>query len=193
MLSNGNIKIGTDTLIFNITSAYNCPSDKLGLCAYSKVCYAKKAERQYWFSVRNYREEQEYYWAHTSALTFASELVKILKKKTGVKFIRFSEAGDVRHQEDIRSLITITMYLNTVMEKNAPQIYLYTKRIDLDWSGVMALPGITVNGSDFMLDNDFTIVKSLQGLPENSICKGDCRICNMCKYTQHKTINILKH
>jgi hypothetical protein len=47
LFSYGNSKLPTETLIVNITSAHNCPSDKLGLCNCSNVCYAKKCERIY--------------------------------------------------------------------------------------------------------------------------------------------------
>ncbi len=47
VFSYGNSKLPKETLIVNITSAQNCPSDKLGLCNCSKVCYAKKCERIY--------------------------------------------------------------------------------------------------------------------------------------------------
>ena len=46
--SEGNLKIPSSTAIFNMGSATDCPSLKLGLCkAYfngKHICYAKKAE-----------------------------------------------------------------------------------------------------------------------------------------------------
>lgn len=47
VFSYGNRKLPSHTLIVNITSAKNCPSEKLGFCVCSKVCYAKKCERIY--------------------------------------------------------------------------------------------------------------------------------------------------
>lgn len=47
VFSYGNRKLPAETLIVNITSAQNCPSDKLGFCEISSVCYAKKCERIY--------------------------------------------------------------------------------------------------------------------------------------------------
>ena len=44
LFSYGNSKLPTETLIVNITSAHNCPSDKLGLCNCNDVCYAKNAK-----------------------------------------------------------------------------------------------------------------------------------------------------
>lgn len=53
VFSYGNRKLPKETLIVNITSAQNCPSDKLGFCKHSKICYAKKCERIY----KNYLEK----------------------------------------------------------------------------------------------------------------------------------------
>ena len=47
LLSNGNSKIGNDTMILNMGSAMNCPSKKLGLCKLGSKCYALKAEKLY--------------------------------------------------------------------------------------------------------------------------------------------------
>ena len=53
VFSYGNKKLPKETLIVNITSAQNCPSDKLVFCKLSKICYAKKCERIY----KNYLEK----------------------------------------------------------------------------------------------------------------------------------------
>lgn len=47
VFSYGNSKLPAETLIVNLTSAYNCPSEKLGFCKCANVCYAKKCERIY--------------------------------------------------------------------------------------------------------------------------------------------------
>ena len=60
LLSFGNLKVGKDTAIFNMTPAFRCPSEELGLCSIAKICYAKKAERMY-PQVTPYREKQEEY------------------------------------------------------------------------------------------------------------------------------------
>lgn len=41
VFSYGNAKLPKETLIVNITSAVHCPSERLGFCRCSKVCYAK--------------------------------------------------------------------------------------------------------------------------------------------------------
>ena len=47
VFSYGNSKLPAETLIVNLTSAQNCPSEKLGFCKCANVCYAKKCERIY--------------------------------------------------------------------------------------------------------------------------------------------------
>ena len=47
VFSYGNRKLPAETLIVNITSAKNCPSDKCGFCNINDKCYAKKCERIY--------------------------------------------------------------------------------------------------------------------------------------------------
>ena len=47
VFSYGNKKLPNEILIVNITSATECPSDKLGFCKCSRICYAKKCERIY--------------------------------------------------------------------------------------------------------------------------------------------------
>ena len=51
LLSEGNIKIPSTTAIFNMTSAKDCPSLKLGLCKAfhngKNICYAKKSETEW--------------------------------------------------------------------------------------------------------------------------------------------------
>lgn len=67
-LSNGNTKIGPDTMVLNLTSATDCPSRRLGLCQLDNPadCYALKAERHYYTTVLPYRRRQAAYWANNT-------------------------------------------------------------------------------------------------------------------------------
>jgi hypothetical protein len=47
VFSYGNRKLPSETLIVNLTGAHDCPSDMMGYCNCSHVCYAKKCERIY--------------------------------------------------------------------------------------------------------------------------------------------------
>ncbi len=89
-ISNGNKKIGNDTLIFNMNSATDCPSKRLGLCDIEGgKCYAMKAEKQY-PAVLPYRRKQQRYWEEYAADEIANELAALIKRKRSpIKYIRF--------------------------------------------------------------------------------------------------------
>lgn len=94
LLSYGNSKLSKSTAIFNLGSAKNCPSDRLGLCELSGECYAKKAERMY-PSVLPYRERQRAYFSEVTAQQFVSEFIEATKnKRTTVNKLRVNESGD---------------------------------------------------------------------------------------------------
>jgi len=80
LLSFGNSKVGNDTAIFNMNAAFDCPSEKIGLCKHAKNCYAKKAERIYPQSLP-YRRRQENYWDLTDVKTFVEEFKEAIKKQ----------------------------------------------------------------------------------------------------------------
>ncbi len=71
------------------------------------------------------------------------------------------------------------------------KVYGYTARKDLQFDGLST--NMTVNGSGFMLDNNFTIVNKRQSEQAGNPCIGDCKICNKCKYTANKEIQVTIH
>ena len=82
LISIGNRKIHTNTVIFNCSSYENCTSRKLGLCSISHVCYAKKAEYLYKQS-KAYRDRQEEYILNVSTkqlITTSAKSVKTIGK-----------------------------------------------------------------------------------------------------------------
>jgi hypothetical protein len=189
VLSNGNRKIGNDTIIFNMTSAHDCPSRKLGLCKLGKKCYADKAERLY-PAVLPYRNRQACYWEANDAITIANDILKLANsKRKPVKYFRLSEAGDFKNQEDVDKAELIAMHL----EKHGITSYTYTARSDLDFSGCVSL---LVKGSSHTAGNNgMTIARPKETLKtaqafgelyrENGrtffVCPGDCKICTACK------------
>ena len=217
LTSKGNSKIGKDTIIFNMTSARDCPSDKLGLCDMSKICYAKKAEVQY-PSTLKYRREQTLLWDDITAEQFANAIVEIsIKKKIALKYLRFSESGDIRNVQDIAKIVKIAHNLYNAHKADKYlgliNIYLYTKRIDLKEALQLAsseCSNLVINGSGFMLDNNYTaadgyaidkkVVKILNIknsiiLPKKDtvLCNGDCSLCSLCKVKGNKNIIVIKH
>jgi len=189
-MSRGNIKLGDDTLVLNITSAKDCPSERLGLCNICAICYAKKAERQY-PTVLPFRRMQAVEFDAESAEVIANgvraEVVRSRSarcKKTPIKFLRFSESGDFKNQWDVNKLSRVAELLRGVVV-----VYGYTARRDLRFTGLSK--NMVVNGSGFMVDNMFSPVK--KHTKTNYNCAGDCRGCGLCKTNSHKTIEVLLH
>ena len=188
-VSNGNHKIGKNTLIINMTSATDCPSKKLGLCQLGSdcaKCYALKAERQY-PAVLPYRRAQERIWDLLSAWQIADQIVQIAqrKRKHHIKHLRFSEAGDFRSQADVDKMSDVAENLKPF----GIRVYGYTARRDLDFSKVS--DNLTVNGSAFMVHNKFTAVKGIDSA--KPVCAGNCRSCNLCKVPRGIEIQVEYH
>jgi hypothetical protein len=202
----GNLKIGEDTLIFNMGSANNCPSAKLGLCKIEK-CYAKKAEYLY-PSVLPYRNEQEQFWLENDAFTIAEEIQKAFMRnlKTELKFVRVNEAGDFHARKCLNKLIAIATMLPHI------KFYTYTHRSDLiDSRTWKKLPkNLVINTSNFTRKNlnsfsgisairvhrlaEFSKVKAqIIRAGYDYACLGDCSKCSLCKIQHGKKIGAPIH
>ena len=157
LLSYGNKKLGNNIAIFNMQSATNCTSKKLGLCKVCNICYAKKAEYLY-PSVLPYRKRQEIYWKQTNPDNFVCDFLDAIKnKKTKIKYLRFSESGDFETQNDLNKLV----YIANKLKNYGIITYVYSARSDLDYSNI---GNLKVNGSGFTVTNNFLAVKDL---PDN--------------------------
>ena len=180
-LHNTNKKCGKNTLILNITTALECPSKKLGLCAIQKVCYAKQAELRYHHRVLPYRKQQAKAWKVLRAQEITKQIVlNAIHRYTAIKYLRVSECGDFRNQKDIDKLSEIAHRL----EKYGILVYTYTKRKDLDFNNIS--DNLIVNGSEFMLHNEFRVVDNY--FEDNAKCVQNCAICNLCKGKNHLVI-----
>ena len=206
-LSLGNTKIGDDTLILNMGPAFGCPSDRLGKCACSAVCYAKKAEVQY-PGARAYRRRQKFYWLQTSADKIAQDIAHVLVNKkfrdreTGklsplvnkIKYLRLNQSGDFWSQKCVNKLDHIAREL----KKYDVFTYTYTARDDLHFENCnfavkgsghghgnngrtdVALPGAikSCTGEDGRYYHTDFINKTTRVY---TICPGDCSKCTLCK------------
>jgi len=186
-MSRGNTKLPKTTAIFNLSSATDCPSRKLGLCKLCGKCYALKAERQY-KQVKPYRDRQEKYWKYSNAsafaVTFRNAIVKMRKKPT---HIRFNEAGDFHSQECVDKMEDIARML----KHDGTTCYVYTARQDLDFSKCKAL---TINGSGFRPTPEDNIFQAVEELPVGELhCAGNCRKCTLCTEKKSRTIYIKIH
>jgi len=190
MFSFGNKKLPKSTLIFNLCAASDCPSSALGMCQVGNRCYAKQAEVQ-WTAALRYRRRQQILFNELTV----SELVGAFKgailhrseRDEPVKYIRFSEAGDFKNQYEVDKLTSIFYLLK--QWKPALSIYGYTARRDLHFLGLSEVA--TVNGSGFMLDNDFEAVEEVK--EEDLVCPGDCRGCDLCVFPKGLHIKIKFH
>ena len=193
LLSAGNMKVPSTTAIFNMSSATDCPSLKLGLCKAmvdgKHVCYAKKSEVGSRPTVLPYRRKQEKFWLGVTAEDFVSQflLINALKVKPFTA-LRLNEAGDFHSQECVDKAEKIATYL----KRFGIKVYGYTSRDDLDFSKTKNL---VVSGSGFIKDgikNEFKIIKTKNDKPKGyGICAGDCKICNRCQVRGLNTAVIL--
>lgn len=186
LLSFGNSKVGNDTAIFNMNAALDCPSEKLGLCKHAKNCYAKKAERIYPQTLP-YRRKQEIYWDSVDVDTFVTEFKdSIKKKKNPIKYLRISESGDFKTQADFDKLNEIAEKL-----KGTVVVYTYTAREDLNYDKIS--DNLIVNGSGFMVSNNFYVIDKVGDEIDKYVCPGSCLNCNLCKRAKNRAIAVLKH
>lgn len=189
----GNLKIPSNIAIFNFSSATDCPSDKLGLCAAKKAgvkCYAKKSERGYRKFVLPYRRRQGKFWKSITAEEFVGQFLMVNSRKLNPFIaIRFSESGDFNNQEELNKAEKIAQLLARFRIK----VYCYSSRKDLDFS---KCKNLIVSGSGFTkkgISNIFQIIKEEKDKPSGyGMCPGNCRICNRCQIRGMKTA-ILKH
>lgn len=193
LVTHGNRKLAKDTLIFNITSATNCKSRELGLCQIPDRCYALRDEKR-WLGEKGtlqFRERQTIEWDSKIPMELAIGLSYEIARhyKPMIKYIRFSEAGDFRDQNDVNKLIDLANIIKSIR----PYIifYGYTARSDLDFSN--RPDNLIVNGSGFMIDNSFTVINKEDKDKYPLICPMDCHNCDLCKETMFNNIKIPIH
>ena len=183
----GNHKLPSSTMIMNMGSATNCPARKLGLCKVCKKCYALKAEK-IWPNVKPYRNRQAHQWSASKAETIAESLTdQISRKRNPVKAFRFSESGDFRSQKDVDKMTTVCK----ILKSQGVKCYGYTARSDLKFKELMKVA--SVQGSGFMLTNEFTATPKDKIDHSKPVCKGDCSICNMCVTGKGLKIQMIEH
>jgi len=183
LISSGNIKIPSSTAIFNMSSATDCMSKKLGLCAAKKAgvkCYACKSEVPARPNVLPYRRRQAKFWKTVSASKFALDFLAINAVKVRQPFtaLRLNEAGDFHGQECVNKANSIAHILSDF----GIVTYCYTSRSDLDYSNIKSL---VVMGSGFRkegISSEFRIIAKDSDKPKGfGLCPMDCKICKRCQ------------
>lgn len=207
--SYGNSKVPENTLIINLTSAFNCPSKENGECQWGKRCYAHGTETQYKDTeYRNLRNQ------HTLGLLSVKEILRLVETyienaPLKIKFIRIHEDGDFKDQATLDFCDKIAGHLKA---KYGIQTTAYTHRV-LDYSNIKH---ITINGSSYRIKNcdryfipvspedydkvpegldfsgkDIPMVSTETGLKVDTThgtykCPCDCRKCWFCYRTKQQ-------
>lgn len=197
----GNAKLPETTCIVNLGTWFNCPGRKEGFCEICTECYDKQIEVRFKERTKD-RLEHEIFWRSVDAETFAMELIKKILQHDNkgnnnrnnpiikTKLIRWSEVGDIRNQKDLEKIIEVSnIVYNTIGIKS--YIYTHNKNLNFD----IEKPYLTINGSGFMVDNEYRVVKNREdeyiGLSDIAI-KRDCVCdCTRCSYCSEKENRIL--
>lgn len=190
----GNIKVPKTTAIFNMSSAKDCPSRKLGLCKAivdgKCICYAQKSERNNRSFVLPYRRRQEKFWKKIDAENFCVQFLAIsITRHKPFTALRFNEAGDFHSQQCVNKAERIAR----ILKPYGVTCYCYTSRDDLDYSNVKSL---VISGSGFKkkgIKNIFKIIKNKNDRPKGyGICPMNCHSCDRCLKSGLKTA-VVKH
>lgn len=189
----GNHKLGDDTAIFNMGTAQDCPSRKLGLCRtinQGVKCYAEKAEIQYKEHVVNARNAQAIEWKSKTGPELLEQITrKINSRRKTTRFLRYNESGDFYEQSDIDKL----SFISEGIKEQGVITYGYTARSDLDFSRAKFL----CKGSGFSKENlngTAIVIDKNESVPEGYIeCPGSCKRCNLCKIAVPHKIAFRKH
>ena len=155
----GNKKLPKTTAIYNIGCWFLCPGRLDGFCELSKQCYAKS--REVMGSVISSRLNNYYFWKTNDAEKIAMFISYSIKaeqlKGNEVNLLRFNEVGEIEDQQELEKMVKVS---NIVYLKTGVQSYTYTHNRALNFD--IERPNLIINGSGFMVDNRFTVVK-----PEN--------------------------
>jgi len=184
----GNNKLPKSTYIVNLGCSALCPGRALGTCTHCNICYAYKAEQQYKEGTLLYRLLQTLRWKDLKAKEIANQLLTVSEnaKTNKMKHLRLNESGDVFNQKDIKKMSKIA---DILAKENVP-VYTYTSRHDLNWK--QKSKNLVVNGSEFMVDNCFTICKQHNNTMTHK-CNGNCDSCDYCKKSNNYTIYVEEH
>lgn len=206
----GNLKIGKDTLIFNMGSATECASGNAGLCDLfnTRDCYALKAEIQYPATLPA-RQRQETFWKSADVIDIAEAIQHAFsgRRQVALKYVRVNEAGDMHSRDCLNKLKSLATMLPDI------KFYTYTHRSDLVTTADNMPANLVINTSNFEVKglNQFAVeprvtarslkreamrvredIRALHG--ENALtCIGDCSACSLCKIQHGKTIWVPLH
>lgn len=181
--SAGNGKLPATTAITNLGSWFNCPGRTRGYCEICDICYDKFREVMS-YKVCKSRLNHELWFRSNSAGVIADAIITEIKvhdlrnPDEKINLHRWAEVGEVRNQEELYKVNEIS---NQIYDELGVNSYIYVHNQDLDYD--FYRPHLTVNGSNFMVDNEFRVIE-----PEDYEefveahdcfeCFGDCGACH---------------
>ena len=180
----GNKKIPKTTMIANTTSWFLCPGRLHSFCELKEVCYDKC--REVMGSVCKSRLNHDLWWrindSHTIAQFYIYSITTENMKRADdnkVNLVRFQEVGDFRTVDDLTKMIDVS---NLIYEELGINSYTYTHNRDIAYD-TFHRPHLTINGSGFMTDNQFTVVPPSEYkryVEEHDCyeCPQKCELCN---------------
>lgn len=187
VLTYGNAKLPKNTLIFNHTTATDCPSKEF--CPYVKQCYARRDERMYKaYKARNQRNAD---WFKTASLQDLKDVFAIYIQEASKNFpittVRLNEAGDFLDQKAIETFNLLSTWLK---ETYNITVYAYTCRIDLDFSKrTFLLNASRTEVNSYDRHFKCTPTKEFKELTKKDVkCYGDCKLCRICYQNKFKGI-----
>ncbi len=203
--SYGNQKLPEDTMIVNITSAWNCPSYNNCALGQKIDCYGMKGERSKPnVQLRNLKLQHAYkYMTVKDIVTLVEAYIESAPVR--IKRIRISEEGDFPNQETVDFCDKLAGHLKA---KYGIVTAAYTNN-PLDYSGVK---NMIINGSKYNIKNCTRYFRALppkiyEQIPEGLVlepyqlpvnklmlntengtfkCHCDCRVCNFCYNTKEE-------
>ena len=206
----GNKKLPKSTIIYNLSSATDCPCKAFCPHYIDGSCYALKAEKQYNKTCPQYRTRQNKLWYETASaydyITAYSYMIAQSiknKKSTEITALRINEAGDIRNENDLIRLFIIARELKARF--NGFKVYMYTHNLpvldkmklsQLDTINSMVTINIsldyhTEDNSRYSNFNRFLVVNELD--KTGIQCIGNCRLCSLCTVNHGKVTQVKKH
>ena len=178
----GNKKVPKTTAIVNTTSWFLCPGRLRGFCELHEVCYDKC--REVMGSVNKSRLNHDLWWRQNDADTIAQFYIYSIKAESlkhpeaPINLVRFQEVGDFRSTADLTKMIDVSNLIYDALSINS---YTYTHNRDIPYN-CFKRPHLTINGSGFMIDNQFTVVppSDYERYVESHNCFRCPQKCEMC-------------
>lgn len=181
----GNAKLPETTAIVSCGTWFNCAGRTEGFCPLADKCYDKCREVMS-DKITHFRLEEEIAFRGLTAKEIATEIIEQINvhnakpkyKNSQIKQIRWNEVGEMRNQEDLEKIVEVS---NLVYDALNVKSYIYTHNKYLNFD--IERPNLTINGSNFMVDNEYRVMKEseIKNIEETFFkCDCDCTKCNVC-------------